>query len=301
MADESKQRKQYRLKILKIALENSYKSVLTSVEDVIKSLKIEHSTATTELSHLSDKGYLDHSIRGGFPKWQIKGDARECMEKNPQDYDEFVSLMEKPVLLEKDSGESGKGISKKIASILGVIGVGGIIAIVFLIVSMPNMEVAMYNSDDTITPKDNSWSTTDIELELVGKNNKNNYWADVCVRIFNTANYIESVPIGANNLKSSISTNAVCKECNSRSNHEFLAAQDGVDDCEKIQIDEDAKNMDFFIVLTYDAFLPFYNEFKYLCQYVNMTENRFSGKEFEYNCDLEYKKWRFNFDWLNVI
>lgn len=310
MVDETAQHKQYRFEILETALSNSYAPKLTSVEDVCSVLQIASDIASSELSYLTEMEYLKHSIRGSFPRWQISGKAKTAMERKPKDFDEFIKYVQNPPkdngtpirISGPDSISFGLHIIKKVKDILATIGVVGIIATILFIASMPNMEVSMYIPDNTIAQYDNAWNTIDVKLELEQKDNRFNDWTNTCFRISNTANYIEIVPIGANNLKTEIKTNAICKECNSLLNHDFLRAQEHVDDCESLQIEKDVENFDFFINLEYNTILPFTNEFKYGCQYVGMTEEtRFADADYLFNCDLEYKKWKIAFDKLFKI
>lgn len=300
--EKIKESKERRFKILKKINNNSYDNKLTSVSDLEKSLKLNINEIFPETKHLEDLNCLDRSIRGeGNPMWNITGKAKSSMEKNPKNYDEFLQYFEgKPQSPDNTTTNSSSDTNlvlgfqwtKKTLGYVGgcMAGIAGIIALLFLFSSFPNIQVYLYATDDTIVLDDNPFGTQNIRIAMEEKSGKFNDWSKICFRIQNTGQDIGSVQVPANNMKIYVNTdNAICKECASNNNVGLLKAQSKQDICADFQTPEGTKNFNFEITTQYDAI---WNnppvKHVYSCNFVEKIKHNLANtRDYAYSCSLE--------------
>jgi hypothetical protein len=299
--EKTKESKERRFKILKKINNNSYDNKLTSVPDLEESLKLNTNEIFPETKHLEDLDCLDRTIRGeGNPMWNITGKAKSSMEKNPKNYDEFLQYFEgKPQSPDNTTMISpsnknlllGFQLTKKTLGYVGVcvVGIAGIIALLFLISSFPNIQVYLYETDDTIVLDDNVWGTQNIRIAMEEKDGKFNDWSKICFRVQNTGQDIGSVQVPANNMKIHVSTDAICKDCTEDQNVGLLKSQFKQDICEDFQTSEGTENFNFEITTQYDAI---WNnspvKHVYNCNFVEKIEHDLANtRDYAYSCSLE--------------
>ncbi|MEX0861602.1 hypothetical protein [Nitrosopumilus sp.] len=154
------------------------------------------------------------------------------------------------------------------ASIVIVV-IGGILGLVFYVVSSPTIMIAMNHPDSTL------YGGQDIPISIYSENNR--LWSQVCFRIENQGQAIPSGEIPASNFQVSINTNAICEECNSFTNFQTLGAQESKAYCERVKMPLNSKELTFEINAKYDAIIPRTVGNTFVCELTEVgdTESKF--------------------------
>ncbi len=285
--------KDKRFKILKKTLENSYDNNFINLEDLKKSLKLDDTQILSETRTLESLGCLDKTIRGNDPTWTLTGKARTSMEKNPKNYDEFLDYFEdrlknsEPIQSPNYESLGWKWTKKSVVFASGG-GLLGVITLLLLASSFPSIQVSMYETDDTITKNDNSWSTQNVKITLDEEGSRFNDYSEVCFRVKNAGQNIGPIQIPANNMLVHVSTDAICEDCENNIDVGLLPSQDHRDICDNIRISEGIENFNFQIITQHDAILHYVKTYDYSCNFIEAIESKImKTKDFAYTCSLE--------------
>ena len=175
---------------------------------------------------------------------------------------------------------------------LGFVGGGGILFIagmLFLFSSFPNIQVYLYETDDTNVLYDNPWGKQNIRIALEETDDKFNDWSKICFLVKNEGQEIGTIQVPANNMKIHVSTDAICKDCTSDNDVGLLKSQLKYDICKDIQISEAIENVNFEIITQYDAI--WHNppvKHVYSCNFVEKIEHNLKNtRDYAYSCSLE--------------
>lgn len=170
-----------------------------------------------------------------------------------------------------------------------IIGIAGIVAILFLFSSYPNIQVYMYETNDTQVLNDNSYGNQNVRIIIDEKDNIYNGWSEICFLIKNEGQDIGPNQFTANNMKTHVSTtDASCKECEHDNSIGLLKPQLTRDICDNIQISQGIENFNFEIKSEYDAIWHNVKKNVYNCDFVeNIEYNLMNTMDYAYSCSLE--------------